>query len=118
MGSSFTLEATPFTQRSASGIVGNTKRVKLNFTEQANALQASAVQTYPNPGEDYLNLSSLESCEKGHLEVFNSYGKKVLEKDWKGQLNEVLDLSKETRGIYLIKIIQDGKEIYKRVLLK
>ena len=117
-GQSFELTVTPFDQSGGVGKKGVSKVVTFNFTGQASSTEAFTVQAYPNPGEDHLKLSSAEACKKGHLEVFNTYGQKVFEKDWEGKLDETLDLSNEMRGIYMIKIMQDGQETFKRVLLR
>jgi hypothetical protein len=64
------------------------------------------IQIFPNPASGYLQLSSIENIRS--LEVFNLLGQQFITVN--NPESSILDISKLTSGIYLIKIRQIGSE--------
>jgi len=68
---------------------------------------------YPNPVNDILNISIEENFNKSEIQVFDLLGRVVHEINNPEILNS-MDVSHLKEGIYLVKIIQDGKiEVHK-----
>ncbi len=80
------------------------------------------IEMYPNPttGEFKLNIAGIKT-NKVQLSIYNSSGKLLFVKDsyLKGnELQELLDISNFTKGIYLIRIT-DGKDyLTKKIILE
>lgn len=72
----------------------------------------SNVNIYPNPGKGIFNISGITG--RFEISVTNSVGKIILQ----GQIgeNQSLDLTHYPSGIYLVKIVQQGRTIQKKIV--
>ena len=67
---------------------------------------------FPNPTADFITLSGVEGST---LFVYNLIGEKIISAQPQGD-KFIIDLSKEAKGIYLIKISKQNKIYYSRVV--
>ena len=77
----------------------------LSIAQQDIYLKNSFVG-YPNPTENSINITNkLSNGENGILEVFDTTGKKVMEKNVTGGNNEInLDVTELSSGVYIYKL--------------
>lgn len=74
--------------------------------EQHEVLAKSSLYSFPNPAVNKMTINTdLKNGETGHLEVFDSNGKKVLEKKLPVTNNKVeVDVTTLTRGVYIYRL--------------
>ena len=86
-----------------------------------NKLKVEKMNFYPNPNNGKFNLSfELESKEKTTIEIYDESGKKVYSEellDFSGKYNKEIDLSKESKGVYFIKVNQNKKSLTKKIIV-
>jgi hypothetical protein len=73
-------------------------------TMSTNQNQISGLQIYPNPTKNVLNISTDSNLTKS-VQVYDMIGKEVINTQIENQLN----VSNLTSGIYLARITEDGK---------
>ena len=76
---------------------------------------------YPNPTTSFLNVEfDLEKSSNVDFRMFNLLGQVVLTKSTTGQtiINEQLEVSHLPKGIYILSVVVDGKELTKKVLIE
>lgn len=73
---------------------------------------------YPNPAiGGRFSIKLAEANTKAIVEVYNTLGSKVFEKQ-KLSANEQIDLSKQPKGIYLVKITANNKVITQKLVIE
>jgi len=76
----------------------------------------NGIKIYPNPTTGLITIKN-EELRMNNVSVFDIYGKKVLETEVKSQKYE-LDLRKEAKGIYIIKVTTDKGVVVEKVVLE
>jgi hypothetical protein len=71
------------------------------------------VNLYPNPAQKSITISGLN--EKATIEIYNSIGAKVLEKNFTGETKLNIDFP---NGIYFAKINSGEQSIVKKFLVE
>lgn len=82
------------------------------FVNGQSVSSVETVKVYPNPATDYIIIQGLTYNAKA--EIFTLTGQKVVEKAF--DIETKIDLDINT-GIYLVKISNDKKEIYKKIVV-
>ena len=76
------------------------------------------VQLYPNPTEGMVTLEiSGNHSSEVEVVVMNILGKEVLKKDFHTTELLQIDMSEHVSGMYIVKLIVDGNEIVKKLIL-
>ncbi len=70
---------------------------------------------FPNPVTKTMNVSIPGILGMADIRVFDIYGKLVLQRST-GQTNTQLDLSSLPSGMYMVKVVNDGKETSMKVV--
>lgn len=86
----------------------------------ANLLKVQDFKASPNPSKGLFNLSFRAEGKATNIEVYNLAGQRVYQQsltNFDGTYNGQLDLSKEPKGEYLLRITQ-GSEQYSQKVLK
>lgn len=68
---------------------------------------------FPNPTEDLMFLHLEDASEKGTIEIINTLGQKVAEKEFEGSYNAFIDLEDLPNGIYYYRYISTKEQIGK-----
>ncbi|GAB4126818.1 MAG: hypothetical protein Fur0027_08630 [Raineya sp.] len=78
-----------------------------------------AIKVFPNPskGEIFVNLAEA-NLYNSKIEVYNTIGTKILEKQQESQSQIFLDLSNTPKGLYFVRIISDKGRFYKKILVQ
>ncbi len=72
-----------------------------------NSIQAGKTVVYPNPSTGFIYLNSTVNSASFNVEVINALGQVVFAKKY-GQLSaEMIDLSNQSAGQYVVKVIND-----------
>lgn len=75
-------------------------------------------QLYPNPSTGFFEIGNLKS-EEGSIEVFSALGQKIYSENFKHPTSKFkLDLSDKPKGIYFIKVLADGEEKTRRIIIR
>jgi uncharacterized delta-60 repeat protein len=74
-------------------------------------------EIFPNPTNGIFGLSSVSNQPIQKIEIWNSSGQIVFEKDLMGAINSSVDLSSEQNGLYLVRVICEA-DVYVCRLLK
>lgn len=74
------------------------------------------MEVYPNPTTDIINISVFVSSGKLHL--YNMQGMKLFETSFSNNFKQQLDLSRYSKGIYLISLEYEGKLVTERILVE
>ncbi|HOY20521.1 MAG TPA: T9SS type A sorting domain-containing protein, partial [Haliscomenobacter sp.] len=86
----------------------------------ASPLKVQDFKASPNPSKGLFNLSFRAEGKATNIEVYNMAGQRVYQQsltNFDGTYNGQLDLSKEPKGEYLLRITQ-GSEQYSQKVLK
>ncbi|WP_396199029.1 S8 family serine peptidase [Flavobacterium sp.] len=68
---------------------------------------------YPNPTENLIFLRLEDASEKGMIEIINTLGQKVAEKEFEGSYNAFIDLEDLPKGIYYYRYLSTKEHIGK-----
>jgi hypothetical protein len=68
---------------------------------------------YPNPTENLMFLHLEDSSEKGTIEISNTLGQKVAEKEFEGSYNAFIDLEDLPQGIYYYRYLSTKEHVGK-----
>lgn len=94
---------------------------KLNITE-TEELKINNLLFYPNPSKGEFKLEfELKSAGNTEIKIVDSMGKEVYNEkldNFSGKYSKKLDLSKETKGAYIVIIRQNGKGKTQKLILK
>jgi hypothetical protein len=72
---------------------------------------------YPNPTENLMFLRLEDASEKGMIEIINTLGQKVAEKEFEGSYNAFIDLEDLPKGIYYYRYLST-KEHFGKIIKK
>ena len=72
------------------------------------------IKLYPNPTSDYLNIAGINS--KTFIEIYDTLGKRILSKMIDEDQTQI-DVSQIRTGIYLLKLTDGDKSIFKRIVI-
>ncbi len=97
------------------------QKVSFKITGEENFEIADALSVYPNPADEFLNISLTPLISsKGMIEIFNLEGRKVLSFDLQDQMLQPtirLNVSELAKGTYFIRFI-GGDKILRSKFLK
>lgn len=85
--------------------------------QEIPAVVESAIKVYPNPAENYLEIFNTISTSKTTVNVYDVTGKLITTKEvifYK----EYVDISKYSKGLYFIEIMEGDKRIFKSKIVK
>ncbi len=68
---------------------------------------------YPNPTENLMFLRLEDASEKGMIEIINTLGQKVAEKEFEGSYNAFIDLEDLPKGIYYYRYLSTKEHVGK-----
>jgi|GEM_PF-1590120 len=117
----YEVSATPYLQKKARGVAGNTKVVSFSLTNSSNARIASnlndngqidltsqdnaTILIYPNPVVDYLNIDlSGNAAQISKIRIFDMVGNEVLNKRIVDTSNLSVDMGNLSKGLYILKV--------------
>lgn len=84
---------------------------KIPASLKKNEIQG--LNVYPNPAKDFVYVHSESGLEK-QVQIFDMTGKKVLNTN----TNSQIDISNLKKGIYVMRIKENGKEATKKLIIK
>jgi choice-of-anchor B domain-containing protein len=84
--------------------------VKSSTTEKSNFM------FYPNPASDVISVN-YKTQNNSKLELRNTLGQLVFEREFSGPVSDYLDVSKFANGSYLISITEKGETINKKLII-
>ncbi len=95
-----------------SGIAPNTQGV--------NTHQLKGVSLYPNPAKDQFTVGLQKPGDHIEISVFDITGRQVAHRQITGnaQLNQQMNISELTPGIYFVKLNVDGKTATKKLIVE
>lgn len=88
-------------------------RVYQNTLSLNTADFASGIKIYPNPTSDVLNVNAPQQLDR--IVLLNMLGQEVVE--FTSNLNQI-DLSNQSSGVYLLKLVKDDQVVTKRVVVQ
>ena len=80
---------------------------------ETNSLEA--IQIFPNPSSGHFTLQS--SVQKGEITIYNVQGEKIYSAKINSSQSEI-DLSKQSQGIYFIKVNSEQGVITKKIIIQ
>lgn len=83
------------------------------ITLSTSDLVVSNFKLYPNPTSNNINIQSLNNLSLNNVAVFNTLGKEVLNLK-ASKINNSIDVSKLSKGVYFMKLTSLGKSETKR----
>lgn len=86
--------------------------------EGFNKTSKEEILIYPNPstGKVNIDLKNVNFTQQGHLSIFDISGKKIYEHATSSQ-NLLIDVSNFQKGIYILKLFRENKEILSKKLI-
>lgn len=82
-----------------------------------NSSTTTEITTFPNPTTGLVNIKLKNpSTEQTYIQVINALGSVILEKEVNNSSTIELNLSKQTSGIYIVKVINGTDEFTKKVI--
>lgn len=93
----------------------------VRITTSSTAIDDNSIgefNVYPNPSNGLFTYSFSEPFSKMLIEVFDVTGRKVETKNYNASTENTIDLLGLTKGIYLLRIQIDGKNLNKKVVIE
>ena len=78
-------------------------------------INADSIKTYPNPS--HTGIFNLKNCEKCKISVYTLSGALIYDNN-RNDIKKVIDLSKQPRGIYIIRYSSDKLKSFKKVIIQ
>jgi hypothetical protein len=125
--------------RTLSGvpISKGTFKIKMTVTDTANASvsasfnliikdtpasldqnQKQLVSIFPNPSTGMFVMTLIKPDQQTDIEIYNCLGKLVFSKRIRDKTSEIIDLSGQSKGIYLVKSWTDGKVFKQKITIE
>lgn len=76
---------------------------------------AASINMFPNPANDFIQIES-KDVQISSVEMYNLLGKKVISET--SLVNDRLNISSLSKGVYLLKINADNKSLTRKVVVK
>jgi len=72
----------------------------------------------PNPASDYINITFKDNFlyDDSEIIIYNILGQKVLEKELQSN-NSTINIQEIKRGIYIMKVVNGGRQITKKIIV-
>ena len=87
--------------------------------ERTSGDQFIDVNLFPNPAEDFFNISISGKYEQGRVKIFGTTGKLLLENEWQSNnIVEKISIKNWKPGVYFTQVILDGKTITKKLVIQ
>lgn len=98
-------------------------RIQRPVSTPVTLLSPGNIMVYPNPFNDIVTVSVSTNNKVGNIsiEVFNLYGQKIKSVHGKnvfGEFPQNLDLSDFANGMYLLTVIENGKRVFSKKIIK
>ena len=91
-------------------------KIYLRFREEATGIKETiateAIQLFPNPSADLINVMLSGSNEKYEIELFSSFGEMI----WKTSATNVINIENLSKGIYFLTVRQNNKIVTKKIV--
>lgn len=91
-------------------------KIYLRFREEASGIKETiateAIQLFPNPSADLINVILPDSNEKYEIELFSSFGEMIL----KTSATNVINIENFSKGIYFLTVRQNNKIVTKKIV--
>jgi hypothetical protein len=93
--------------------------IKYNIINSVNSLSNPSVEfaVYPNPTNGEFTLNVNKPGDNSFVEIYNTLGQLVTKTQLR-DLNNKINLGKEANGVYHLRVIQDGKSVYRTKVVK
>ena len=111
-------ETTSYSVTVTNGLCETTDSVTITVTTGISQYQKTDIRIYPNPTTGIVNveLGMEDSWQNGGIQVFDMYGRMlgvVNPSDARGASPQTveIDLSRYPTGVYLLKVVNDGKVV-------
>ena len=111
-----------FFTRLSSG-TGNVYWVSTDFIDSLKmqtkiaATKVSDINIYPSPTISQVSISFGKMMElKSNIEIYNLQGTQVFSKTFHNTTSATIDLTGNTTGIYVVKVIADGVSYEEKIL--
>ncbi len=88
--------------------------ILINPSLSLDNIQEETITIYPNPTRNYVNVK-IGNNKVSKVYLYDSNGRLLFEKEISFTRN-LIDLSNYSEGLYLLKIINDNKEITKKII--
>ena len=96
----------------AQSMYGNEYFVKIYYSADGiDDIMAQSVEVYPNPAKEIIVIKA-ESID--NVMIYNSLGQKIYENTFNTD-EVVINISEYDAGIYMVKVISDGKEVTRKI---
>jgi hypothetical protein len=115
-----TIQSGVYTSNGSDGFSCGTVSQIFNLTvEKSTGIpvveSGSNIEIYPNPSNN--GIFNIKNCENCKISVFTLMGKLISEKIGNSIVN-VIDLSGQPSGVYIIRFISDKINIFKKVIIQ
>lgn len=92
--------------------------VEVHITRNEDILNETLIDIFPNPGSEMIRIKTNGSFTwQGTLELFDSGGKKVLQKEVNLDNDHILQVKEVLPGMYFLKLQLGDQMIYKKLVL-
>jgi hypothetical protein len=101
--------------RIATSSISNAGNASMPFTLEG-AEENDAVQVFPNPTADKVNITFLVKPQSASIALYDVYGRVVLSQADISPDNATLNLKTLPTGMYTYKLMADGKAYYGKII--
>ena len=94
--------------------------MNITFVGVVESTDASALNVYPNPSKGKFTIEAANTLSpEARIEIYNAIGEKVYTgASFKQQTSKEIDLSKELKGIYFVKLYDKEKVFIKKIVVQ
>jgi hypothetical protein len=91
----------------------------IGLEEYYNASNSITIKTYPNPTKDFINIEFDKTLTgENEISIIDITGRTIVKETFSGQKIIRINLSSITKGIYIVKVITNDKQMTSCKLLK
>lgn len=98
------------------------QRVTIQSTTPTEEATASSLRLklYPNPtkGSITLDLSGVQAFKQSVVRIFNSLGQVIFQTTYTGNIQEVIHLDNQPKGVYRIQVKNDHQVLTKNIMIQ
>ncbi|MBT31329.1 MAG: hypothetical protein CMO01_16870 [Thalassobius sp.] len=96
----------------------NLRVASLAQTEESDIFNTAAIEVYPNPVQDILNLNYvIPEYENAQLKIVNLMGKEIFAQSYTEYIDEQIDVSSWAKGMYILNIQSGTNKITQKVIV-
>jgi len=96
----------------------NVASFTVNTTSNVELLKEKNIEIFPNPTNGKFSIANNGTSYISELSIYDISGRKVYGEQLKNESREYIDLGEISKGVYILNLVVDNKNITSKILIK